>query len=208
MISAGSVFYEKIFRKWYTRTVFISLLILPSVFMLPYRLPVFKTERLIRYFDNVESRYGFDFGRYFEDGSKHSLPQDYGDMLGWEELTGITAAAWEQIPEKESAFIYCKNYGQAGAITIIGKKYGLPEALSFNESFRYRIPSEFDPDITSAIYINDELGEDISSLFGAITKIGSIENPDAREFGTSVYLCKDPMVSFNDFWTGRIKQLN
>ena len=76
--------------------------------------------------------------------------------------------------DKNAAFIYCENYGQAGAITIIGKKYGLPEAVSFNESFLYWFPEKFDPDITSFIYINDELGDDVQQLFGKITKVGSI----------------------------------
>jgi hypothetical protein len=148
-----------------------------------------------------------DFVCRFEDNSIHSLPQDYADMLGWEELTSITDKAWQMVSDKKAAFIYCENYGQAGAITVIGKKYGLPEAICFSESFRYWIPERFYPDITSVVYINDEPGEDVLSFFRKITKIGSIENPDAREYGTSVYLCQDPVSSFNQFWTKRIKDL-
>jgi hypothetical protein len=121
-------------------------------------------------------------------------------MLGWEELTMITNKAWQMIENKQAAFIYCENYGQAGAITIIGKKYGLPEAVSFNESFKYWIPRSFDPDITSFIYINDELGDDVKRVFKKITEVGKISNPHAREFGTTVYLCKEPVASFNKFW--------
>ncbi|MCX6329206.1 MAG: glycosyltransferase family 39 protein, partial [Bacteroidia bacterium] len=93
LISAGAVYYESIFRKWYTRSAFIVLLVLLTVFILPFGLPVFKTKGLIEYFNTVESKYGFDFGRTFEDGSKHSLPQDYADMLGWEELTALANGA-------------------------------------------------------------------------------------------------------------------
>ena len=42
---------------------------------------------------------------------------------------------------------------------------------------------------------------------GKSTLIGRISNPDAREFGTAVYLCEDPVMSFNKFWTERLKQL-
>ena len=208
LISAGAVYYESVFRKWYSRSAFLIILVVSTVFLLPFGLPVYKADGLIKYFNIVESKYGFDFGRTFEDGSKHSLPQDYADMLGWEELTMITNRAWQPIADKKAAFIYCENYGQAGAITIIGKKYGLPEAVSFNESFRYWIPQKFDPDITSCIYINnDEMGADVRTLFRKITIIGSITNPDAREYGTTVYLCEDPELSFNEFWTSRLKQL-
>jgi len=208
LTSAGAVFYESLLKNWYTRLLLISFLIIASVPLIPFGLQVYKAEGLIRYFDVLENKYGFDFGRTFEDGSNHSLPQDYADMLGWEELTLVAAKAWEMIPDKESAFIYCENYGQAGAITIIGKKYGLPEAISFNESFMYWIPSEFDPDITAALYINDELGEDLRLVFNKITKVGSITNINAREFGTTVWLCEDPAGSFNSFWKERTEQMH
>lgn len=105
-------------------------------------------------------------------------------------------------------FIYCENYGQAGAITVIGKKYGLPEAVCFSESFRCWVPERFDPDIKSFIYINDELGTDVAKLFNKIDSIGSISDPDAREFGTTVWLCESPVMSFNEFWTERLSRLD
>jgi hypothetical protein len=207
LISAGAVYYCSVFRKWYTEYSFIIILVFITFLLLPFGLPVYKTDGLIKYFDTLDAKYGVDVGRTFEDGSRHSLPQDYADMLGWEELTRITYEAWQKIPDKRAAFIYCENYGQAGAITIIGKKYALPEAVCFNESFRYWIPQKFNPDISSAIYINDELGDDIQHQFAKITEIGKISNPDAREFGTTVWLCESPSISFNVFWTARLKQL-
>ena len=207
LIAAGAVFYESVLKKWYSRLIFVSFLLLITYPLIPYGLPVYKTDGLIKYFDMAAAKNGFDFGRTFEDGSKHSLPQDYADMLGWEELTMIAAKAWDMVPDKKAAFIYCENYGQAGAITIIGKKYGLPEPVCFSESFRYWIPAQFDPDPTSFLYINDELGDDVNVLFGRITKVGSISNPDAREYGTAVYLCENPVMSFNLFWEERLKQL-
>jgi hypothetical protein len=208
LIAAGAVSYETLFRNWYTRLVFASTLVFITILIAPFGIPVFQTEKLVKYFDNLESKKGFDLGRTFEDGSKHSLPQDYADMLGWEELTSITNKAWVRIQDKKAAFIYCENYGQAGAITIIGKKYGLPEAVSFHESFRYWIPDRFDPDIKTLIYINDEPGDDIRRIFQTITEIGKISNPDAREYGTGVFICENPVGSFNKFWAERLEILN
>jgi hypothetical protein len=208
LISAGAVFYESIFKKWYIRTVFTAFLIIMTISLFPFGLAVYKPGGLVKYFDKIESEYGFDFGRTFEDGSKHSLPQDYADELGWEELTSYAANAYNLIPDKKASFIYCENYGQAGAITVIGKKYGLPEPVCFSESFRYWVPPKFDTDITAFIYINDELGDDVRELFRKISIVGSIQNPDAREFGTTVYLCEDPVISFNEFWTARLKELD
>jgi hypothetical protein len=207
LIAAGAVSYDYQLKKKWLKVLLPLLLIILTLPIIPIGVPVYKTEGLIKYFKNIGTNYGMDFVCRFEDNSIHSLPQDYADMLGWEELTRIANEAWQIIPDKKAAFIYCENYGQAGAITVIGKKYGLPEAVCFSESFRYWIPKDFDPDITSFIYINDEMGEDVRMLFTKITKIGSISNQDAREFGTAVYLCEDPADSFNKFWKLRIKDI-
>ena len=170
--------------------------------------PVFNVKGLVKYFNVLDEKYGIELGRRFEDGSIHSLPQDYADMISWEELTMLADKAWQMTADRKAAFIYCENYGQAGAITVIGKKFGLPEAVCFSESFRYWYPQSFEPDITSFIYINDDPGEDIKFLFRKITEIGKICDPDAREFGTAVFLCEEPVMSFNAFWKNRLKELN
>jgi hypothetical protein len=208
LIGAGSVSFGRLLKKWYSRALLPLILIFLTLLILPFGLPVYRTDGLKKYFDFIETKYGIDIGRNFEDGSKHSLPQDYADMLGWEELTAIASKGYQMIGDKSASFIYAENYGQAGAITVIGKRYKLPDAVSFNESFKYWCPKQFNPDITSLIYINDELGEDVNRLFRKITVIGKISDPDAREFGTTVYLCQDPVTSFNQFWAERLRHLN
>lgn len=207
LMSAGAVAWELILKKLWARIVLICFLIISTLPVLPIGIPVYKTNGLIKYFRVLTDSYGMGFVCRFEDKSIHSLPQDYADMLGWEELASVTDKVWKIIPDKKAAFIYCENYGQAGAITVIGKKYGLPEAVSFNESFRYWAPKKFDPDITSVIYINDVPGEDVRQVFRNVVKVGAITNPDAREYGTSVYLCSDPAGSFNRFWELRLEEM-
>jgi len=206
LIAAGAVSWEMTLKKTFSRITLILLLVLLTIPSLPIGIPLFGQEKLASYFGKLSNDYGMDFLCRFEDGSIHPLPQDYADMLGWEELTGIAAKAWDMIEDKNTAFIYCENYGYAGAVTIIGKKFGLPEAVSFNESFRYWIPLVFNPDITSAVYINSEIGDDVGQIFGKITKVGSISNPLSREYGTSVWLLEEPTGSFNSFWLDRVKQ--
>jgi hypothetical protein len=207
LIAAGAVSWEKILKTKLSRSFLVLLILLLTWPIIPIGVPVYKKDKLVKYFNHLKTKYGMAFMCRFEDNSIHSLPQDYADMLGWKELAAIADKAWDMIPDKKSAFIYCENYGQAGAITVIGREYRLPEAVSFNESFKYWIPRQFDPDIKSMIYINDEPGDDIRQLFGKITKVGSISDPDAREFGTAVYLCEDPVSSFNEFWRTRIKNI-
>jgi len=209
LIAAGAVAYEQWISRTWLRILFPLILIIITLPVVPLGIPVFKTAGLIQYFEVQEEKYGMDLGRRFEDGTIHSLPQDYADMLGWEELTSIAFTAYNKVENKEACFIYGENYGQAGAIMVIGKKYGLPEPISFSESFQYWYPDRFEPDITSMIYINDEEpGDDLKKLFFRITKVGSIINQHAREYGTSVYICEEPVRSFNHFWKERTHKNN
>lgn len=208
LIISGAVAYDLWINKLWIKMAIPVFLILITIPVVPIGLPVYNEEGLIKYFSMLDKQFGIDLGRRFEDGSIHSLPQDYADMLGWEELTLLAKKAYDQVEDKQACFIYGENYGQAGAVTVIGKKYGLPEAISFSESFQYWIPRQFDPEIKSVVYINDdEPGEDVKNLFMKVTVIGSISNPNAREFGTTVYMCEEPAMSFNKFWTERLKHI-
>lgn len=207
LIAAGGVAYEKWLRNRIIRIAFPMAVVLLAIPGVPAGLPVWDKDGLVSYFDVLHRRYGMDLGLRFEDGTIHSLPQDYADMIGWEEFATLTDSAYGMIEDKGAAMIYAENYGQAGAITIIGKKYGLPEAVSFHESFRYWFQREFPVEITSFIYINHNLGEDVGELFGNIRLIGRISDPHAREYGAAVWLCEDPVTSFNDFWRERTMAL-
>lgn len=207
LIAAGAVSYEESLKTLKAKIIFPVLLVLLTLPSLPLGMPVFNEEGLVSYFKTIGTKFGIEIGRKFEDGSLHSLPQDYADMIGWEELTEITAKAYSMIDDKRASFIYGENYGHASAIMVIGKKFGLPEPVSFNESFMYWFPKKFDPDITSFIYINHRLGEDVQNLFNKITLVGRISDPNSREYGTAVYLCQDPKSSFNEFWSQRISML-
>jgi hypothetical protein len=82
----------------------------------------------------------------------------------------------------------------------------MPAAISFSDNFRYWIPWNPDHEITEFIYINNELGKDVGLLFEDIQEIGRITNPLAREYGTQVYLCKKPRISFNQFFHERLQK--
>jgi hypothetical protein len=207
LIASGAVAYDRWVKQPWIRISIPLILVVLTIPVIPMGMAVLDKEGLKKYFRGQEETMGLTVGRRFEDGSIHSLPQDYADMIGWEELTAVAARTYASVSDKKACFIYCENYGQAGAITVIGKKYGLPSAVCFNESFRYWFPGSFSPDIKSLIYINDEMGDDVKSVFRKITVTGSITDRDAREFGTTVWLCEDPVASFNTFWTERTRGL-
>ena len=210
-IVIGVLSVEKISTRKYVFISISSILITTSLILLPLSLPLFKPAKMVNYFDGFSLVTGTDLLRKDEDGNYRKLPQLYADMLGWKEITEKTNDAWLQIKDKNKSFIFCANYGQAGAISVIGKKYGLPEPLSFSESFQYWLPHKFDSEILEVVYVigTDALDsdnfKDMKNFFGEIIEIGTVENSLAIEYGTKIYLFKKPKSNFNDFWKEQIK---
>jgi len=206
LVAAGAVFFEGYIRNYVLRSIIMSVLLFLTWSALPMGIASKSPEKLVAYFDEMAKVTKNDAVRRYENNKYYPLPQDYADMLGWDELADITNKAWQLAEHKDQCIIYAENYGQAGAITILGKKHYLPEAISFSDNFRYRFPKTFDHEITQFIYINNELGSDVESLFQDIQEVGRVSNPLAREFGTRVYLCRKPLYSFNKFWESRISK--
>ena len=206
-IAAGGVWWEAKLKKQWTRILLPVIIMLLALPIVPMGIPVFKAPRLVKYFAIAKDKFGLDAALRWEDGRIHDLPQDYADMLGWDELAAVTAKAYNEIPDKQSAMIYAENYGEAGAVMVLGKKYGLPDPACFNGSFFYWCPKHLKHQITSFIYINWELGKDVKSLFGSCKEVGMISNPLAREYGTGVWLCTQPKVNFNKFWEHRVTEI-
>ena len=56
------------------------------------------------------------------------LPQQYADMFGWEEMTALVAEAYSRLTpeERQRCRVFGQNYGEAGAIDVLGRQFGLP----------------------------------------------------------------------------------
>lgn len=151
-----------------------------------------------------------DFGMLrWEDGKEHHLPQDFADMLGWRELAEKVDAVYDTISNKDQTLVLCQNYGQAGAINYYSKHKNI-NAVSFNADYIHWF--KLDKPIKHVISIKekDEADSelmDTAPYFASATKIGSIENPNAREFGTSIILFLNTNSDINQLVATEIGEL-
>ncbi|MCL4708664.1 glycosyltransferase family 39 protein [bacterium] len=208
LFAAGGVAIEKLFARR-LRILKPAMLVIMLLFFLPaipYALPVLPLEKMAVYAQHSK-KFGLEGALMWEDGRVHALPQDYADMTGWRELAGIVIQAYHGLSaaEKTDCGIYGENYGQASAIKYYGKKYGLPEPVSFNETFALWAPDSANPSVL--IYVNDELGEDIQHFFGDISLAGAVKDPFFRENGVQVYVCKNPRNGFAEFLTEKVRAM-
>jgi len=205
--AAGAVFWEKLNAWNFIKYVAVCIVLGLNFLFVPTGIPIYKTAGLIDYFSKMSKATGVDMGTRWEDARIHSLPQDYADMLGWDELAKLVIKACDTIADKRQIMIYGENYGEAGSIDHYTCKLGYDHTIGFNDSFLFWAPDSISDQKKIFIYVNDELGADIKKLFGQIDSVGSITNEYARERGTSVYMCRNAIHDFPKFWAGRVKQV-
>jgi len=192
-------------RRPWLRPALLIFMIALALPIIPYSLPILPHAQMLAYAERSKA-YGLASALRWEDGRIHPLPQDYADMIGWEELANVVIKTYNSLSDSERArcAIYAENYGEAGAIKYYGKKHGLPEPVSFNESFVFWAPDS----VVSGplIYVNDEI-EEISYFFAEVRQVGKITNAFARESGLPVYLCRHPRNGFYEFYREKVRKL-
>ena len=67
------------------------------------------------------------------------LPQYLSDRFGWPQMVEGFAARYNALPPSERAQtgIFCRNYGDASAVNVLGPAYGLPTAISGHQNYFY-----------------------------------------------------------------------
>jgi len=132
----------------------------------------------------------------WEDGKNHELPQDFADMLGWKEMASKSLDAYKSLSDsvKRETLVICDNYGQTGALNFYNRGK-MAEAYSFSTDYLFWIPDNIT--INNVLLVGKIPSDKILQLFDHITKVGVIENPDARERGTTIYLLTGARSQFS-----------
>lgn len=182
------------------RVATVTLFTLPNLLMLPLVLPVLPINQTLEAFKFAKKNLKFlSFATRWEDQQQHSTTQDYGDMFGWDEMASLAAKAYHDLPAeaKKHTRLFAENYGQAGALHLLGKRYNLPEVVSLSSSFSLWAPQQI---FSRYLIYVAESEADVKELLPYIKSyklVGTVQNPLARERGTGVYLLMDPQPSLN-----------
>jgi 4-amino-4-deoxy-L-arabinose transferase-like glycosyltransferase len=203
LFAAGAVGAGRLFdrpgRAW-LRAASVAALTALSVPFLPYSLPMLPIERFIAYSKVVYLAPAFTF----ETGRQIELPQYYADMFGWEEQVAAVARVFHSLPpeDRAKATIYADNYGEAGAVNLFGRKYGLPKAISGHFNYFYWGPGPGDPEIVITLGRVGEAG--LRRDFGDVTRAATVHHPHAifYENDFPIYVCRKPRVPLRELWPG------
>ena len=196
LMAFGGVWFEEItMRKtWlWLKWVMPVLMLLLTIRILPALLPYRSAESLAKFY--TTSIIGKTGALVWEDHKTHPLPQDFADMLGWEEMAQKTARIYHSLPDsvQKKTMIYGDNYGEAGALNFYRKKYRLPETYSDNASYVFWLPDHFE--YNHFLFITDDLPDPDDVFFQhwhTIQILDSVTTKYARERGTRIILYSNP----------------
>jgi hypothetical protein len=173
--------------KW-LRWVTVALILFLCWVVAPMAMPLWEPDKLAAFYN--EKKLGEMGFLKWEDQQNHSLPQDFADYLGWKEMTGKAEAFYQSLPKqiKDSTIIYCRHYGQAGALKYYGNdKVFKEKTISDNGSFLTWIPDNIT--FRHLIFIGKNMPEkndEVFQHFEKITIIDSVSNPYSRQYGDKI----------------------
>ncbi|TWI91421.1 glycosyltransferase family 39 protein [Chitinophaga japonensis] len=189
VLAFGGVCWERLFSaRWlkYVRACWLVLIIAPFLYLFNVIFPVLSPAAI-----QEKSKKFRELGMLrWEDGKDHALPQDFADMLGWREMAALSRKAYAQVPDSDKPYtlIMCGNYGQAGALNYYNRGRGMPPARSFSADYVFWFPRM--DTLRYIILLDDEPDKRARENAAVIIKVGQVQQPLAREYGTGVYLLK------------------
>lgn len=168
-----------------------------GILIVPLAVPVFAVEREIAYIKKA------GVGEIRTERHRQArLPQTLADMFGWDEMVADVSRVYHTLPPQERAHcaIYTNNYGQAGAIDFLGKRYGLPSAISGHNSYWMWGPG--DGTRGEVVITVGEDSSDVAKTYYEVTVQARHPSPYAMPFemDAPIVVGRRPRHSLREVW--------
>jgi hypothetical protein len=173
-------------RLRWLKPVIIAVLLADGVYLSPIVIPILSPDHFLAYAKSLP----FKLPVMEHAHARAALPQWYADQFGWQEIVDETAVAWNRIPvsERQDCGIFAQDYGQAGAIDFLGRRYGLPQSLSGHQTWFLWGPRGYSG---NCMIVLDDSRQNLEQLWQHVDYVGtSAANPYALEQQINVYICR------------------
>jgi len=132
------------------------------------------------------------------------LQDNFKEEIGWTDLVATVSQVYSSIPanERTGTGIIVGNYGEAGAINLLGQKYDLPPAISGTNSAWYRSYPKNEPQTLIAVGLSDDfLKEHFEhcQLAAHNTNSYGVMNEESRDH-PDIYVCRHLLQPWPEFW--------
>jgi 4-amino-4-deoxy-L-arabinose transferase-like glycosyltransferase len=170
------------------------LLVVP---LLPLVLPVLPIDGFIAF----QERLGFKPPATEKAHARAALPHIIAWQFGWDEMVAAVSRAYWALPpeERARAAVFGNNYGESGAVDLLGPKYGLPiKAIGNHQSYWLWGPGEPGKDVV--IVLGDTV-EGLSKWCADVQVAHELSHPwTAAWENKPVLVCRQPRYTLQEIW--------
>ncbi len=167
-------------------------------------LPILPVDMFLAY----QSRLGFTPPATEKAHARAALPHVFAWQFGWDEMVAAVSQAYWSLPaaERERTAIIGNNYGESGAVDLLGPRYGLPvKALGTHQSYWLWGPG----DVSKNVFI--VLGDRVEGLqrwCGDVQVVAELSHPYTAVWeNKAVLICRQPRYRLEDLWP-KVKNWN
>jgi hypothetical protein len=128
----------------------------------------------------------------------------FTEMVGWQDLTAQVAEIYQSLPETEKprTVILAGNYGEAGALELYGKEYGLPQTISGANSMWTRGYGAFEPETVIVVGFESAYAKRFfktRQYSGRVTNRYGVQNEESTRH-TGLFVCRGPHRPWQVMW--------
>ena len=198
LLAAGSVGVEALFgTRGALRVAYSAVLAVSGLVMLPFGIPVLSLTALAQY----ERAIPIENVVKMEQDSTGHAHQLYTDMLGWDRMTVAVASVYHSLPpaDQTQCAILAGNYGEAGAIDLLGAAFGLPKAISAHNNYYLWGTNGSTGEI---VILFGQHAESTKKLFSSVELAATISDSEAAsaESHLAIYVCRHPKAPLAELW--------
>jgi hypothetical protein len=198
LFAGGSVLWERWLagpRVQWIKPAYVVSIVLMAAVLAPTMVPLLPVDTYIRY--SIATHLA---PPRLETHKLGPLPQLFADQFGWEEMVATVARVYNNLPAdvRPRTAIFAQNYGQAGAVDLLGPKYGLPKAICGHQNYYLWGPRDYTGE--SVIVMAGEQ-MDLEKRFQEVRKLARVEHPYAMPYNhIDVFYCRGLRLPLKEYW--------
>ena len=200
VFAGGAIAIERFsIGKWrWVKAVTVVVILLGTLAFLPLFAPVLSPEAFLRY----QAKLPFNLQPSEKSMSAEPMPHYFSWDFGWEEMVQAVSQAYQTIPAEERAdtAIFANDFAAAGAIDLLGPKYGLPKAIGGHQTYWLWGPRNYSGRTMILVGSTSRAAQE---WFDEVTVMAELHHPYAPPWeNRPVLLCRGPIRfhSLRDAW--------
>lgn len=195
LLAAGGVAAERMLTTRAWRIAAIAVFLICTLPFVPLSLPVLPIQTFIAYSKTLHLT-----GQNGEPA--HVIQPVYAEEFGWNELAQHVAAVYNALPPdvRVHTGIFADTYADAGGLDFYGPRYGLPPAISAQNTYYLWGTRGYDG--RTLIVVGASQADVVRRYFRKMTLVATYGHPYKWivEGPTPIYLCSDPIVPLAQIW--------